>query len=469
MDKAKRGLINGTVIYFIGNVLVALVQLLILRFITGNIDTSSYGYYNLIVTIDNLVTPIITLQISDAVFRYMIKEDESGKKTVFTDGCTVILIGIGLTTLFISVYSAFIYKIEFTALVILYIVSTNIFAFYQKMARALGENIEYVKSNLIKTALYLILQMVFIYQLDIEGESLFLANTIAIFACIFYLEFKLKCRRFFSLSFFDKKYLKKMITFSLPLIPNTILWWLGNSVNSMVVSGVLGLDANGIYSAAGRFGSVVSMFASVFNLAWQESAIREYGSTGSKAFYSDAFKMFYRFIFSGVALCMPVMYFAMPLLLDQSYHEAILYAPILVLSAGVAAFYGFFGQMYAATEKTKGAFTTTIYGVVANLAILVLTINSIGLWSPCIALLGSGTAISIARVIQFRNDIDIKFEPGMIVLFIEIVVGIVVYYLGNSVLNVISAVVILCLAIFLNRELLIDLISEVKEMIGGRK
>ena len=75
----------------IGNVAVALLQLIMLRFITGNVNTDGYGYYDTIVKIDNLITPVLTLQISDAVFRNVIRGDEKEKRLSVTNGTTIIV------------------------------------------------------------------------------------------------------------------------------------------------------------------------------------------------------------------------------------------------------------------------------------------------------------------------------------------------------------------------------------------
>ena len=53
MDKSTKKLLNGTMIYFIGNVLTQIMSLVLLRFITGRI-AEEYGVYNLVVTVSSL-------------------------------------------------------------------------------------------------------------------------------------------------------------------------------------------------------------------------------------------------------------------------------------------------------------------------------------------------------------------------------------------------------------------------------
>lgn len=468
MNKAKQNLLNGTIIYFIGNVLVTLLQLVMLRFITDNVTPDGYGYYNLIVTIDNLVTPIITLQISDAVFKWMIKGNLKEQRKAFTMGVCIIFTGIVVTAFGTIFISSFIYEVELLPLVIVYIVSTNIFTFYQKIVRALGANISYVKSNLMKAFIYLLFQTVFIYVFHLAVESLFLATIISTFICILYLELKVKCRKYFGLNLFDKLYLKKMLIFSLPLVPNTILWWLSGSINSFVISGVIGLKGYGIYTVSGKFSSIISTISSVFNLAWQESAIREYGNNESKTFYKDTFEMFFYGVLSCMIGCMPAMYLIMPYLIDVSYNAALLYAPILVLSAGASSIYGFLGQMYSATGKTGGAFTTTIFGVIINIIILVVFIKPLGLWAPCFGLLFSSLAIAFVRFRCFKKVMGISINLKMIGLLAVLFLNVLCYYWGNVVVNVVVLAGAALLAVIVNKGLLKDFLYIISEKVGGK-
>ena len=128
MDKVtqkKQVLMGGTFVYFVGNVLTQLISLLLLKLITGNISTDAYGYFNLVVTIDNLVTPMLTLQISDAVFRFLIKSSsDEEKRQWYSTGLAVIVAGAALTCLIIFFLSYYI-NIPIAPLVAAYIISTK--------------------------------------------------------------------------------------------------------------------------------------------------------------------------------------------------------------------------------------------------------------------------------------------------------------------------------------------------------
>lgn len=465
MNDAKKGLLGGTFVYFIGNAAVALLQLIMLRFITGNVDTSGYGYYDNIVKIDNLITPILTLQISDAVFRNVLKGDEKEKKTSITNGSLIILLGIIITAIGVYAVNFLFFSVSHCILVILYIISTNIFSFYQKLARAVGANLSFVKSNLLKAFLYMVLQIVLIQFFKLKEESLFIATILSTTICLIYLELKIQVRKNISFSTLDLKYLKSMMAYSIPLVPNTMLWWFSSSVNSIYISAKISLDANGIFSAAGKFSSLIAMAASVFNLAWQESAIKEYGKEDGKAFFNDVYKMFYRLICCSVIICIPIMQLLLPHMIDKSYYKAIDYAPILVIGAGFSATYGFFGQMYGATGRTSGAAITTIWGVVTNVSIILIFTKYFGLWAPTFAVVGSGFVIMIMRYFQFKKIMDLRITLELLGLLVCIVLAVLLFYLGNTVVSFVYSLFSVVLSIYVNRSLIFDIWKLIYERI----
>ena len=97
MDSSTKKLLSGSMVYFVGNALTQLISLLLMRFVTGNITPEEYGYFNLVATVSNLVIPFVTLQIADAVFKFVLKaEDDRQRKAYFTICFAVCLASVAL-------------------------------------------------------------------------------------------------------------------------------------------------------------------------------------------------------------------------------------------------------------------------------------------------------------------------------------------------------------------------------------
>jgi O-antigen/teichoic acid export membrane protein len=80
-----------------------------------------------------------------------------------------------------------------------------------------------------------------------------------------------------------------MITFSLPMIPNGVSWWVVSSVDRVIISNVLGTAANGIYAVSSKFSLLFSGLYDIFNISWMEAAALHIDSDDRNKFFSSTF------------------------------------------------------------------------------------------------------------------------------------------------------------------------------------
>ena len=57
---------------------------------------------------------------------------------------------------------------------------------------------------------------------------------------------------------------KEMIAYALPMIPNSISWWVSNSSDKYILVFFWGAAINGIYSVAYKIPSILSIFLNIF-------------------------------------------------------------------------------------------------------------------------------------------------------------------------------------------------------------
>lgn len=459
LSQKKQSLMGGTAVYFIGNVLTQLISLLLLRFVTGSIPSEGYGYFNLVVTIDHLITPILTLQMSDAVFRFVIKAENDKEKTqYFTVGTVIVFCGATLVCVgAVALSGAF--GIQYPGLVAAYIISTNLFSYYQKVCRALGKGKYYVLSNLMKAIIYIFGQVLFVVLWKMGVAGLFLANIISTMICVVLLIATSKSHRYLELKAFDKAVMQKMIRFSAPLIPNTAVWWLQSSINSIVISTVLGMGANGVYTVANKFSAILNLIISVFAMAWQESAIKEYGTKEYRRFTTEAFNEYSVILFSSVAVIIPIMKILMPYMIDPSYYEALTYAPFLLYATALSAFSGFFSSIITAKNQTPMLLITNIIGSISNVLIVFVFVRSIGIWAIVLSAVVCNILMDLSRYYVVREDLENSriHYPTIIFALVLGVLNSVVYYKYSDTINVIAFILSALAFPALNRTLLRDI------------
>ena len=90
--------------------------------------------------------------------------------------------------------------------------------------------------------------------------------------------------RYFNINSFDKSMLKKMSKFSIALVPNALLWWVINSSDRLMVSGMRGISENGLYAMGYKLPSLLNTFSAVFMQAWGFSAVKEFDGKSKNDF-----------------------------------------------------------------------------------------------------------------------------------------------------------------------------------------
>lgn len=76
--------------------------------------------------------------------------------------------------------------------------------------------------------------------------------------------------------------------------------------NSIMVTNLLGLSENGVFSAAGKFAVALTLVSSCLSMAWQELFFSKGGEEDKGAFYTRAMFYYYRFLTLTLALLLPV-------------------------------------------------------------------------------------------------------------------------------------------------------------------
>lgn len=471
MDKSTKKLLSGSMIYFLGNAMTQLLSLALLRFVTGRISPEEYGIYNLIVTVSNLVTPVLTLQIADAVFKFILaSKTEDEKKKYYTVGLCVTIASVFITIVLVYLAEYLFSDIPYCLLVALYIAFTGAYNIYQRIARSVGRNKDFVAGNLIKTTVFLLLEIFLIYAFGLGAQAIFIAVIVSYIVFLIFVESRIHSLRYLDIGSIDLSTVKEILSFSIPLIPNTIFWWLTSSINTIIVSARCGLDINGIYTVANKFSSVLVMVTSVFAMSWQESALSEYGSKDFRSFFTKTFDMYSVGIASALSVLITLMHLIFPLIIDESYYQSIKYAPYLLLASGCSALAGFSAQIFLAKSENKRLLFTNILGMVLNILIVLLLIDQVGLWAAVFGTLIAEISILGSRLIWVRGEFSDKYKASRLILSsFMLIISIILYSYADIRVNAVWLLITLTAFICFNRMLIGNIVSILIEAVKGRK
>lgn len=459
---ANERLAKNTVIYLIGNAGSKLLQMLFLPVITALLSTSDYGYYDLIVTSISVVAPVVTFQITEAMFRSLFYGTDDEKAVALSSVAAFIAGGIAVLAAVMVGMVAMGVQVRFPVLVFLNYVSSICFTYLQKVVRSEQHNSVVATAGVINTATMLAVQAFTLIALGLRADGMLIANFVSYFVASAYMEKTACVRKRFSIKKIDTKEMLAMFKLSLPLVPNSVCWYFVSTGNSYLITMLVSSAANGVYAIANGFSQMLTFVTGVFQMAWQESSIIESSREDRNRFYSNTFNSYMRFLFSAYLVLLPFIRIVMPFLVSESYQEGFVYVPILLASAVFGAFSQFYGSSYLTFKKTGGAFSTTVVAAAINCAICIGLIGQIGLFAPAI---GSALAFAVQwliRVYQMRSYFVVKIDAkALLSLLVLSVISCLVFYLGGNIANVAMLFAGLAIAVFCNRALLKKVIAKV--------
>lgn len=459
---AHERLARNTVIYFIGNAGSKLLQVLILPIITSLLLTSEYGYYDLIVTSINLVTPIVSFQLTEAMFRNLIIGSEEENKTILSSVAAFLLGGIVALAIVMASLCFFDFPIQYPILVFLNYVASVVFTYMQKVARSEQKNSAVAIGGVINTASMLGVQLLTLMVFGMRTDGMLIANFVSYFVAAVYFESSLNVFKRLSVQRISWAEIRDMLRISLPLVPNSVCWWFVSAGNSLIITTLISAAANGVYAIANAFSQMLTFVTGVFQMSWQESSIIESTSETRSAFYSSTFNQYVRFLLCAYITLLPFIRLVFPFLVAGEYQQGYLYVPILLASAVFGAFSQFYGSAYLAFKKTGGALSTTIIAAIINCGICILYIPYIGLFAPAIGSAAAFLAQWIFRIFQMKSYfwVSIDYKALLILIILSGGSGLL-FYIGGTISQIFVLITGLVVSLIFNRKLIRVLLKKV--------
>lgn len=469
-QNASARLAKNTVIYMIGNLGSKILQVLILPLLTAVLLTEEYGYYDLIVTTINLITPIATLQLVEAMFRYLFGGSEEEKRVTISSVTAALVVGMTILAAVIALIQMFGIDLKYPFLIYLNYITNILFDYMQKIARCQQRNSLVVVSGVINTSVMLAVEAMALLVFKMRVDGMLLANCVSYFVAVLYLEYKLRIEEYLSIAAVNVKRVKELLKYSLPLVPNSVCWWVVSACDRYVISFFLSISANGIYSIAGKFSQMLSMITSVFQMAWQESSIIESDKATRDEFYTKTFDSYMRFLLSGYVVLLPIIRLAMPFLVAEEYRIGYLYNPLLLLGAVFSAFSQFYGSAYLAFKKTGGALSTTIIAAIINVTVGACLISKIGLYAPALGTTCAFLAQWLLRANQMKDYFRVKINTKVLSFMAPtMIVYYALYYKDSVVLHLTMLLVASIVFCTVNREMIRKILATVKKKVKSQQ
>ena len=445
----KRGesLAKNTLILSLGTIIPKITSFITLPIITLYLTKNEIGFNELIMMFSILMLPVATLQIQTAAFRFLIdvRDDEEEIKKIVSSIIvfTFITSLIALVVVFLCLYKEDIY-LRF--LICLYYLADIFANTLRQICRGLGKNGEYSKSIIVSSFSTLVFIIAFVFILSWGLIGVVASSFLSSFIAFIYLFFKIKLYRFFSMSFFNKEILKKMLSYTIPLIPNSISGWLMRLADRLVVTVFMGVSANAVYSLACKIPNLIDNLQNTFVLAWQENASLASKDSDAGEYYTRVFHMLFNLITGSLGLLIAISPVLFKLLIKGDYEEAYFQMPILFMAMFFLSLSTFLGGIYLAFKKTKSIGLTTTVAAVINLVFDISLIRSLGLYAASISTMLAYIFLFLFRIIDVQKIIRIRVKIShMILMIIILLIECGIFYLDKIYLDTVYLKLVNCL------------------------
>lgn len=455
----EKNLVKNTIIVALGKICTQFISFFLLPLYTSILSAKEYGVVDLFNTYVSLLLPLIFFQIDQSIFRFLIdnRKNEDEKRTLISTTIFTVCIQALLFIVFYIGISGFI-KNDYKYYLAINVVASMFANIMLQISRGLGDNLTYSQGSLITGSGIIILNVLLLCVFKMGANGMLIAIFVSNFICTVFVFLKKKLYKYIKLNSFNKEYLKKLWKYSIPLIPNQLSWWVVDASDRSIISYFLGIELNGIYSAANKFSSVCISLFNIFNLTWSESASISINDKDSDEYFSKMINTTIKLFSSVLLFIVAIIPFIFKYIISgEEFADAYFQIPILMLATIFNIIVSLLGSIYVALKKTKEIAKTSFYSAIINILINILLINKIGLFAASISTLIAYFLMAVYRYCDLKKYVNIKIDYRYILLLsIIYLIIITIYYIHNFILCIFGLLIIITFSLCFNYELLKD-------------
>lgn len=434
MTKKSAELMRNLGLFSIANFLPNVIAFFMIPLYTRYLSTAAYGKVDLVFNTVQLLIPVFTLQIQDAVMRYALDEAYD-KKDVFQVGFRITGTGFLMLALgCLVVGQSRLTGLEPSYLVLLlacYLVGAwyNVLSFF---CRGIDEVKAITVASLLNMVVVLGGNLLFLVKFRLGFYGYFAAYLLGMMLSISFLVCKAKIWRFFEWRFQNKSVKKEMVRFSVPLILNSLAWWINNASDKYVLTFFCGVSAVGMYAAAYKIPTILKVFGDVIAMAFSISAIKEFDWRDEDGFIGKSYSMISLFMTVCCSVLMLCNVWIAKILFAGEFFAAWKYVPPLLVSVLMNQLSFSCENIFVGARKTKIISITAVLGAVINTGFNFALIPVFGAYGAAVATAIGFTCFWAFRYYKLKQCIAIKNNPKKeYISYLLLIAQTVLAYFGN--------------------------------------
>lgn len=425
-------LVKNTTIYALGDIIPRLIGFIALPILTRYLSPSDYGIVNYVNTLNTFLLALGFLSVNTyfLVFFYRCEDSQAQKKLLGNLSSFVILINILLVVILLLFGKDFFALLGSNIAFYPYLVIalfTNFFNIFSILPAALFRVIEkplpLTILNVSRGIIAFVLTLIMVIYFDYTALGVLYANLMVNFIFAFIFLYMIRNHIIWNLCF---KQIKKVLIFSLPLLPGSIAYYLTTISDRILIDKYLSLNDLGIYSVAVGVAFILNIFSFGAYKAFEPYIFKNWGQDMFLTVFEKIRNSFVYVLLIGV-LCLSIFskeFFI--IMTDVKFHEAHWYVPMIIIGVYSSSLSMLYGTIIISKEKTKINSLINITGAIISITLNILFLPRFGLITAAVV---SSLAMTIMLMISIwysKLNID-HIKPILSVLIAGITIYILVY------------------------------------------
>ncbi len=412
-------LIKNTMILGIGTMFTKMFAFIMLPFFSRWLSAEDYGTFELFCTYITLMFPVLTFSCGEAVFRFLLeKETIDERKPIVTGGYFVLISGLAMAVML----SIVLYVLNHSTLVLPFMVmliAESLYNFNSFISRGLKKISNYTFANILFSISMSVSVVIFVYVFDFKLYGIMYGYAIGYATSAAYMMLRGRIISYINPNSIMKQNIKEMLKYSIPLIPNSISWWIANVSDRTIIRIFLGATFNGVYAIANKIPALCTSLFTVFHLSWQQNASETINDSNRDIYYSTVYNKMIQ-VFISICICVLSLNFVFfEYILDFKYLTAYNHVAILLLAVAFSFIAQFFGGIFIGLKMSKVNGSTTVIAALTNLVVHYALIKFIGLYAASVSTLVSCVVLFVIRFVKIKKQVAFNTEKKSL-LFITI-------------------------------------------------
>lgn len=411
MNKYKKLGIN-TIFLFLGNVGSKLITFLLLPFYTKYLTPELYGEVNMITMTIIFLSPLMTFQLSTAVFRFSNQKSKEKQDQIVLIALSSVVFFILVSSLFlrtfVDCYNLNIYKYYYSVIfIVLFSYINNVL---KERLRINSQIKLYSVIGIIEATITVVFNIFLVpKELTMGMIKAILYSHIVVTIILLYIS---RIKEVLKIKYWNYPILKEMLKYSLPLIPNAIIWNIIELSDRSFLKYYFGLKEVGLYSLSNKIPVIMTLLFNIFYSSLQITALENYKKNDFKEFLTKIFYFLIKFQILIFLVLVFIIKDIIELFFTVEYTIIWKYIPLLLLGTILNNSARLIGVIYLIEKNSKKVLKISLQTCILNIILNYILIPKYSIIGAIFATIISYFSMYLLRERDCKNyiDVDIKIK-----------------------------------------------------------